>query len=105
MVEELDLLDAHHPCRGDLLTLAHDRSLLGRHAVDTGLSARGKGVDHGLALPGPPRDRARTAVFEIVRMGHHGQRPVPVTGHDLQLRSVGHPRSPLVVGLVRHCHP
>ena len=78
MPEEFDVVHTHERRALSLLLLAQRRHLLGRHAVDTGLAARGQHVSDLLALSGPAGDRARHAVLEVVRVRDDRDRALPV---------------------------
>ena len=82
-LEELDRFDADDPRAGVLLGLAHLRGLVGRHAVDAGLTARHEQVGHPLAGRGPLRDRARHAVLEVVGVRDDAERARPGLGERL----------------------
>ena len=82
--EELDLVDADRARRRDLLGLAQGTALVGVDPVDPGLAARHHAVDDALALPGPARHCRGAAVLDVVGVGDHEQRGLPVLGKGLE---------------------
>ena len=61
----------------DLLVLAYDAALVGRHAVDAGLSTGDHRVADPLALTGPAGHGSRGAELHVVRVRDDAQRALP----------------------------
>ena len=88
MIEELDL-GYPDDCGAAALFLHPQRAnLVGRHAGDTCLTPGREQVGHVFPLAGPPGHGGGDAIFEIIRVSHHGHGPVPVLRHRL------HPQHP-----------
>ena len=77
LAQEVDRVDADDARRLDLLGLADDAALVGRHAVDAGLAAGDHRVADPLALAGPAGDGGCGAELHVVGVRHDAQRALP----------------------------
>lgn len=99
--QELDGVDADVGRGGALFGLADGGARGRREAVDAGLTAGDQQVADVAAGLGPFGDGRRGAVFEVVGVGHDGQRPLPVVGHRAEGADggvLGRHRGPFLLG-------
>src|SRR5690606_30805616 len=92
VVEELHDVDADLGGRRALLGLPQRPAFGGRESVDARLPAGDEEVGDLAALRRPPGDGGRTAVLQVVGMGHDGEPPFELLGERLE--RTGHGEDP-----------